>query len=105
VGRFETVPMTATGDFLSFRIAGGHDPRRLRVDLIVGGEAVASWTGFGADAFLEVVHPIAELRGQTFSLALIDDSQGAWGHLMLDEIQQFTWRTFPPRPCPAAALH
>ena len=102
VGRFETVPMKAGGDFLSFRLAGGHDARRLRVDLLVGGAVVASWTGFDADSFLEIVHPIAELRGQTFTLALVDESRGPWGHLMLDEIHQFTWRTLPPRPCPAA---
>jgi hypothetical protein len=100
VGRFETVPMRAEGAFLSFRMAGGHDPRRLRIELRSEGRARATWTGFNADSFLEIVHPIDELRGRTFTLALVDEAQGGWGHLMLDEVQQFTWREAPARPCP-----
>ena len=53
VGRFETVPMKAEGDFLSFRMAGGHDPRRLRIELRSEGRVLATWTGFDADVFLE----------------------------------------------------
>ncbi len=99
-GRFETVAMKAVGEWLSFRLAGGHDPARLRIELRSEGRALATWTGFDTDAFLEVLHPLAELRGQTFSLALVDESKGGWGHLMLDEVKQFSWRDAPARPCP-----
>jgi hypothetical protein len=102
-GRFETVPMTAEGDWLSFRMAGGRDPRRLRVELRSEGKALASWTGFNADSFLEIVHPISELRGKSFTLALIDEATGGWGHLFLDEVRQFVWREAPPKPCPVNA--
>jgi hypothetical protein len=99
-GRFETVPMRAEGDFLSFRIAGGHDPQRLRVELRSGGAVLASWTGYENDVFIEIVHPIAELRGQWFTLALVDEATGRWGHLMLDDVLQFVWKDAPPKPCP-----
>jgi hypothetical protein len=100
VGRFETVPMKIEGDWLSFRMAGGHDPRRLRVELRSEGRALASWTGFDADSFLEIVHPVDELRGRVVTLTLVDEARGGWGHLMLDEVQQFVWSEAPPRACP-----
>lgn len=100
VGRFETVAMRAEGDFLSFRMAGGNDARRLRIELRSEGKVLATWTGFNADAFLEIIHPLEKLRGKDFTLALIDQAKGGWGHLMLDEVQQFSWREVAPQPCP-----
>jgi hypothetical protein len=100
VGRFETVPMRAVGDFLSFRLGGGHDPARLRVELRSGGAVLASWTGSDTEAFIEIVHPLAALAGKTFTLALVDEATGRWGHLMLDEVKQFSWREAPAKPCP-----
>jgi quinoprotein glucose dehydrogenase len=92
--------MRAMGDFLSFRVAGGHDPARLRVELRAGGAVVASWTGANVDAFLEVIYPLAALRGQMFTMALVDEATGGWGHIMLDEVRQWSWRDAPPKPCP-----
>jgi hypothetical protein len=99
-GRFETVAMKAEGEWLSFRLAGGYDPAHLRLELRSEGQLLATWTGFDTDAFLELLHPLAALRGKLFTLALIDEAKGGWGHLMLDEIKQFSWREAPPRPCP-----
>ena len=92
--------MKAEGDWLSFRIAGGYDPARLRVELRSAGQVIASNTGLNSDTFIEVVQPITELRGREFTLALIDEAKGGWGHLMLDEVHQFNWRTEPPKICP-----
>lgn len=100
-GRFETVAMKAEGAWLSFRVAGGHDPEKLRIELRSEGRVIATWTGFDTDSFLEVVHPLGGLSGRMFSLALVDEAKGGWGHLMLDEIKQFDWRELPPKPCPA----
>ncbi|MFT3769657.1 MAG: hypothetical protein QM820_29830 [Minicystis sp.] len=102
VGRFETAPMRAEGSFLSFRIAGGHDPARLRVELRSGGAVQHTWTGSDTDTFIEIVHPLDDLRGRDFTLALVDESSGRWGHLLLDEVKQLVWREAPPRPCPIA---
>lgn len=99
-GRFETVPMKAEGEWLSFLLAGGFDPARLRVELRSEGRVLATWTGFDSDAFVELLHPLADLRGRMFTLAVIDDAKGDWGHLMLDEVKQFVWRKSPAKPCP-----
>jgi hypothetical protein len=99
-GRFETVPMKAEGDFLSFRMAGGMDPVRLRVELRSEGKVLKSWTGWDSESFLEIVHPIAALRGKLFSIAVVDASKAGWGHLAFDEVQQFVWREAPALPCP-----
>ena len=81
-------------------MAGGRDARKLRIELRSEGKVLATWTGFNADAFLEIVHPIGDLRDRLFTLAVIDEARGSWGHLMLDEIEQFVWREAPPLPCP-----
>ena len=100
VGTFETVPMKAEGDFLSFRMAGGYDPARLRVELRSEGAVLETWTGWNSDAFLEIVRPISELRGKLFTLAVVDEATGGWGHLLFDQVQQFVWREAPAQPCP-----
>ena len=101
MGRFETTPMEAKADWLSFRMAGGHDPKQLRIELRSEGRTLTTWTGFNSDAFLEIVHPISELRGQRFTLLVIDEAKGHYGHLLLDEVQQFDWREQPARACSA----
>ena len=93
--------MRAEGDWLSFRMAGGYNPRQLRIELRSGGALVAAWTGFDADAFLEILYPLGDLRGQMFTLALVDEARGRWGHLMLDDIMQFDWGEGQPRACPS----
>jgi hypothetical protein len=100
VGRFETVAMKAEGDFLSFRMAGGYDPQHLRIELRSAGRTLATWTGFDSESFLEIVHPIADRRGETFTLRLVDEKKGRWGHLLLDDVQQFVWRDAAAKPCP-----
>ena len=100
VGRFETVPMKAEGDLLTFRLAGGHDPERLRLELRSEGQVLATWTGYDTDVLIEIVHPIADLRGKTFTLALVDAATGGWGHLLLDDVQQVVWKSAPAKPCP-----
>lgn len=98
-GRFETAPMRVEGDWLSFLIAGNHQPAKLRIELLRGGEVIETWTGYDTDSFLEVTHPLAGLAGEEISLAVVDESPR--GHILLDEVQQFAWREGVSAPCPA----
>jgi hypothetical protein len=90
VGRLRSVPFPLEGDVLIVRIAGGRDPKRLRAELLVDGEVIASATGHNSEIFARRVWSIADHRGRSATLQIVDDAMGGWGHIMVDEIEQWT---------------
>jgi arabinofuranosyltransferase len=92
VGRLRSAPFPLEGDVLIFRIAGGRDPKSLRAELLVDGEVIASATGHNSEIFARRVWSIADHRGRSATLQIVDDAMGGWGHIMVDEIEQWTAR-------------
>ena len=90
VGQLRSAPFLLEGDLLVLRVAGGRDPTKLRVDLLVDGERVASATGNDSEFFARYAWDISKHRGSSAVLLIIDDATGAWGHIMVDEIEQRT---------------
>jgi hypothetical protein len=90
VGRLRSAPFPLEGNVLIVRIAGGRDPKRLRAELLVDGEVIASATGHNSEIFARRVWSIADHRGRSATLQIVDDAIGGWGHIMVDEIEQWT---------------
>jgi len=88
VGQLRSAPFPLQGELLVLRVAGGRDPSRLRVELRVDDELIASATGNNSETFARHAWNIAELRGRSAAIVVIDDATGAWGHIMVDEIEQ-----------------
>lgn len=88
VGQLRSAAFPLEGDLLFLRVAGGRDPSRLRVELRVEDELVASATGNGSEIFGRHAWDISEHRGRSAVLLVIDDATGARGHIMVDEIEQ-----------------
>lgn len=88
VGQLRSAPLLLEGDVLLLRVAGGRDPSRLRVELRVGDELVASTTGNGSEIFGRHAWDISAHRGRSAVLIVIDDATAAGGHIMVDEIEQ-----------------
>lgn len=78
------------GDELSFRIAGGADPERLKLALTVEGREVLQATGRNSDAMGRRAWDIRPYRGQRATLSIVDDATAPWGYLAVDEIEE--WR-------------
>ncbi len=89
-GTLRTPPFELRGDLLVMRVGGGRDPQRLRVDVRVGEQIIASFTGRDAEVLTRREVSIAEHRGAFATIEVIDDATGPWGHIMLDEIAQWT---------------
>jgi hypothetical protein len=93
-GTFTTRPFALVGDLLLIRVAGGHDPARLAVELLVGGQVVASVTGRNSEALTRSSIDIARYRGRMAVLRARDEATAGWGHIMFDEVVQ--WIADPP---------
>jgi hypothetical protein len=94
-GTFTTPVFDLVGDLLTIRVAGGHDPVRLAVELVVDGQVIASATGRNTEAFTRSSFDIARYRGRQALLRARDEATGGWGHIMFDEAVQ--WSAHPPR--------
>jgi hypothetical protein len=86
-GTVTSPPFELDGGRLLLRLGGGTEPA-LRVELIVDGQVVRQVTKPSppSDRFADVTVDVADLRGRTARLRLVDDATGAWGHLNVDEI-------------------
>lgn len=78
-----------SADFIRLLVGGGRDPERLRVSLLVEGRRVFSETGTNWETLGRREWDIRSLRGKSGRIEIVDQAVGAWGHLMVDEIEQW----------------
>ena len=69
---------------LGFLVAGGDHPGKTAVQLLVGGKVVREATGSNDLTLREVVWDVAEFKGKTGVLRIVDDHVGAWGFIAAD---------------------
>jgi hypothetical protein len=88
-GTLTSAPFELVGDLLLFRVAGGDDPQRLRVELAVNGTRRYTTTGSRTDELSRRAWDISALRGQMATLRVIDDATEPWGYIAIDELVQW----------------
>ena len=81
-------PFTIDAAAIRMRLGGGSDDSGLRVELRIDGKPVrtASPPPPASERFTDVSWNVADLVGQTATMALVDESTAPWGHLNVDEI-------------------
>lgn len=84
VGTLRSPPFLIDGSSLSFRISGGNS-EHLRVELHIDGEVMKTATGTNSERMEDVTWNLAASMGKTATIALIDEDDGSWGHLNVDE--------------------
>ena len=77
------------GDALTFRIGGGRS-KELVVELLQDGEPVRAATGCESDLMGRRVWDVTALRGERVRLRIRDDDEGAFGHLLVDTVEQWS---------------
>ena len=87
-GELESAPFELQGDQLLFRLAGGEDANKLRVELLVDSEVVHRTSGRRGDFLSRRAWNIVPWRGKHALLRVVDHESGAWGYLALDELVQ-----------------
>ena len=90
MGTLRSAPFLLVGDNLVMRVAGGRDPERLRVSLFVDGARRFSATGHNSYTFARRSWDIHAFKGRSAELLVEDTAQNLGGHIMLDEIQQWS---------------
>ena len=83
-GRMTSPEFTLSGGFLNFLVGGGASPERLAVNLLVDGKVVHTATGRKSEELRWVAWPVAEFKGRTARIQLVDEESGEWGHLLFD---------------------
>jgi len=85
-GTLVSPEFTVSGSELSFRVSGGSDEDKLRVELRVGDKVVRAATNpVPTERMTKITWDTRELVGKTARVALIDNATGSWGHLNVDE--------------------
>jgi fructan beta-fructosidase len=88
-GVLTSAPFALRGDLLLFRIAGGNDPEKLHVDLLVGEVIEKTATGRRGDYMSRRSWDIAAFRGRDARLRVVDEATDDWGYIAVDEVVQW----------------
>lgn len=89
-GKLTSPEFALVGDRLVVRVGGGRDPIRLRVSLLVAGEAVAWATGHDREVLGRRAWDISRWKGKSGRIEVVDEATGAWGHVLVDEVIQWS---------------
>lgn len=78
---------------INFLIGGGHHPKETSINLIVNEAVVRSATGpndrpGGSERLDWTSWDVAEFIGKMARLEIVDERQGGWGHINIDDISQ-----------------
>jgi hypothetical protein len=87
-GRLTSPTFPLDGARLTLHVGGGTDATKLRIELWVEGQIVASSgaPSLGGDVLREVSWDIAAHRGKFASLVFVDDATTADGHIVVDDV-------------------
>ncbi len=69
---------------LGFLVAGGNHPGKTAVQLLVAGKVVREATGANDLTLRETVWDIAEFKGKTGVIRIVDNETGSWGFIAAD---------------------
>lgn len=73
--------------FIAFRIAGGNQPQKTCLNLIINDKIVRSETGRDSEVFQDRGFDVEEFAGETAHIEIVDNSTGGWGHIAVEQIQ------------------
>ncbi|MGI8603759.1 MAG: GH32 C-terminal domain-containing protein [Verrucomicrobiales bacterium] len=90
-GWLSSPPFKIERDWISFLIGGGGFAGKTCLNLLVDGKVVRTATGpniepGGSERLEPDAWQVADLRGQTAALAIVDEATGGWGHINVDHI-------------------
>jgi levanase len=99
-GTITSPTFTVGSDYIDLLVGGGDHPwgssAPTSVNLVVGGNVVASATGQDAEALNWVSWDVRRYAGQQAYIQIVDDNTGGWGHINVDQIT-FSGQAAAPR--------
>lgn len=88
-GRLTSAPFVIEGDLITFVIGGGKSYESEHLELIVDNQPVRKATGCNSEWMSRRVWNVSMFRGKTARLAVSDASTASWGHILVDEIEEW----------------
>lgn len=92
-GTLLSPPFRLEGDLITLRVGGGHDPEKLRVSLLVDGKPIHTATGRNSEMLHRKEWDVSAYQGREAVLEIVDEAEGGWGHILVDEIEQWLLRS------------
>ena len=83
-GTLTSPELEVSRPYLHFLIGGGSLAGKTCLNLVVDGQVVRTATGKGAERLEWTVWDLTELKGKKAKLEIVDEEQGAWGHVNVD---------------------
>ena len=85
-GRLVSKPFTIERRFIRFLVGGGRHANT-QIRLVVDGKAVRATAGKDDEKLEPAIWDVHAFEGQTAHIEIVDEQQGAWGHVNVDQIE------------------
>ena len=95
-GTLTSPPFKAERRYLAFLLAGGNNPAKLAVEILLDGKIVHSLTGSNSNQFTRQTIDLTPWQGKQLSLRLTDNAKDAWGSIGIDQLYLTDELTNPP---------
>ncbi len=86
MGTLTSRPFTIDRQYLTFLIGGGAHKGKTCMNLLVAGNPVLSATGQNDNRMRPVSWDVRQWAGKTATLQIVDQEQGGWGNIGVDDI-------------------
>jgi uncharacterized protein (DUF608 family) len=85
-GKLTSQPFTIERRFIRFLVAGGHFANT-QIRLLVDGKVVCATSGKDTEQLEPATWDVGPFQGQTAHIEIVDEQQGGWGHINVDQIE------------------
>jgi uncharacterized protein (DUF608 family) len=85
-GKLISKPFRIERNFIRFLVGGGSHPTT-QIRLLVGGKIARATSGRDEERLLPAYWDVREFAGQEAHIEIVDEQQGGWGHINVDQIE------------------
>jgi uncharacterized protein (DUF608 family) len=85
-GRLISQPFTIERLFIRFLVGGGHYAKT-QIRLVLDGKVVRATSGKDNEQLQPAMWDVGSFQGKTAHIEIVDDQQGGWGHINVDQIE------------------
>jgi non-lysosomal glucosylceramidase len=85
-GKLTSFPFTIKQSYVNFIIGGGDQKGKTCINLLVNNEIVRTETGSNSEEMEYKSWDVRELKGKQAHFEIVDDAEGEWGHISVDQL-------------------
>lgn len=86
IGRLISPSFSIEHPLIRFQIGGGDHSGKTCINLKIDGKIVRTATGHNSGTLRTEQWEVADLRGKTAQIEIVDAEPGSWGHILVDQI-------------------